>query len=153
LNTIEKVIDPETKEEKVTHRVADRTNAGIRQDMEEVASHPDPNYSIRGVKGVCPLIPLPTFDLVFGFSLDYLHAVRIGVAALVAGFWLDSTSHNEDYYIDLSVSVVDDRLKTITPPSTGSLSRRPRSLRIGPYGKRTNGGRCCYFIVVYPLPF
>jgi len=126
----EKVIDPETKEEKeVTHRVVDRTNAGIRQDMEEVASHPDPNYSIRGVKGVSPLIALPTFDLVFGFSLDYLHAVLIGVTKLVAGFWLDSTSHNEDYYIGLSVSVVDDRLKTITPPSTGSLSRRPRSLK------------------------
>lgn len=58
--------------------VTDRSNAEIRQVMLDIQTG-QIEGPVKGVQGCSPLFPLLIFDLVFGFCVDYMHAVLLGV--------------------------------------------------------------------------
>lgn len=136
-------IDNVTKTRKI-YNVEDRTNESIRNDMLEAEKT---GTEIRGVKGVSPVAVLREFDLVHGFVLDYMHCVLLGVVKFVTCLWLDSTSHNEKYYIGLQCHNIDNKLYAIRPPS--SFPRLPRSLKERVFWK-ANEWRA--WLLYYSLP-
>lgn len=119
--------DPKSKEEKV-FSVEDRENIQIRRDMElaEVNRNQVGEGDIQGVKGKSVLISLSSFDLVFGFTVEYMHAVLLGTTRQVTMLWFDSSSHTQLYYVGKRIDCVNKRLMNIKPPVT--ISRRPRKL-------------------------
>lgn len=129
--------------------VDDRTNDKIRHDMElaEARRNVRGEGDVKGVRGKSVLFRLFFFDLVFGFAVDYLHAVLLGVTKHVTGLWLDSTSKDELYYIGLRINNVDERLLKIKPPV--SISRRPRSLTERCHWK---GNEWRSWLLYYSLP-
>lgn len=136
-------IEKTTKLKKI-YEVEDRTNESIREDMLQAEQ---PGTEIHGVKGVSPIAVLPDFNLVYGFALDYIHCVLLGVIKFVTCLWLDSTSHNERYYIGLKRDDIDNRLCRIRPPS--SFPRLPRSLKERAFWK-ANEWRA--WLLYYSLP-
>ena len=102
----------------------DRTDAEIRTDMaESVAS----GKVVRGVKSVSPFIVFPFFYLVFGFCIDYMHGVLLGVVRLLFSLWLDPKFKDRDHYIRGKMGEIDERLLHLKPPK--EISRRPRSVK------------------------
>ena len=91
------------------------------------------NKAVFGVKGPSPLMNVEGFDVVNGFPPDNLHAVFLGVARQLTGLWLDSTNHNEAYYIGRQTKTIDSRLESICP--TSELTRLPRSITQRAYWK------------------
>ena len=77
--------------------------------------------------GVLPiLLLLSYFNIIQGFTVDYLHNSLLGVTRYFASLWFDSSNHNEDHYIGNPIGKVDERLTSIQPPN--NLTRAPRSL-------------------------
>ncbi|XP_072145675.1 uncharacterized protein [Dermacentor andersoni] len=87
----------------------------------------------KRVKGPSPLINLPYFDVIWGFTPDYMHCVLLGVSRHVTELWLSAV--NEPYYIGSPqvLSIVDERLCTTKPHLC--VSRLPRSLSVRKYWK------------------
>lgn len=54
---------------------------------------------INGITGVSPMVAARQFDLVNGVSIEYMHAVLLGIMKKLLSLWLDSTNHANDYYI------------------------------------------------------
>lgn len=119
--------DPKTKEPTV-FSVEDREKSQMRRDMElaEMNRNELGDGDINGVKGKSVLMSLSSFDLVFGFTVDYMHAVLLGTTRQLTMLWFDSTSHSRLYYVGQHIESVNKRLKSIRPPVT--ISRRPRKL-------------------------
>ncbi|KAG0439871.1 hypothetical protein HPB47_016492 [Ixodes persulcatus] len=74
----------------------ERTPEGVRRDMELALQG---GVSVNGVKGPSPLANLPHFNLVWGFSVDYMHGVLLGVARQFADYLFNSTNCHENFYI------------------------------------------------------
>lgn len=104
----------------------ERTDSGIRKDMRKAVKK---GKIVNGVKSMSPFYILPSFNLVYGFVIDYMHCVLLSVTRTMANLWLDSANHYQPYYICLSAGVVDNRLKSITPPSKVTRFPRPISQR------------------------
>lgn len=117
-----KIRDRDVRE---TLLVEDRTNESIRSEMKRVAVG---GTEERGVLSISPFFPLFWFDLVFGFAVDWMHCVLIGVCKFVTNdLFLDSANKDEEYYVGLRINEINERLLKITPPS--SVSWFPRSLK------------------------
>ena len=84
------------------------------------------NQIINGVKGPSLLMFFPHFNIVDGFTVDYMHCVMLGVVRQFCSLWFDSVHHDAEWYIDTQDKEVDTRLLGISPPH--ELSRVPRSL-------------------------
>lgn len=142
-------VDPEDKSVERRFVVDDRTNTQIRRDMEvaEARRNVRGEGHVKGVRGLSVLWNLLFFDLVFGFTVDYLHSVLLGVARHVTGLWFDSTSSKELYYIGLRIEDVDKKLLNIKPPIC--ISRRPRSLSERCHWK---GNEWRSWLLFYSLP-
>lgn len=54
---------------------------------------------INGYKGPSPAVSLPDFDLVWGFTVEYMHAVLLGVIRQITEMLLSSVNSNERFYI------------------------------------------------------
>ncbi|KAG0443344.1 hypothetical protein HPB47_015020 [Ixodes persulcatus] len=82
--------------------------------------------SVNGVKGPSPLTDLPHFNLVWGFSVDYMHCVLLGVTRQFTEYLFSSTNCRENYYIGSPsvVVTVNKRLLSIRPPHC--VTRLPR---------------------------
>ncbi|XP_037503341.2 uncharacterized protein LOC119378205 [Rhipicephalus sanguineus] len=63
----------------------DRTKEGMTEDMDEANGT---GVNVRGVKGPSPLINLVGFDIVWGFTPDYMHGVLLGVTRQFMELWL-----------------------------------------------------------------
>ncbi|KAL1454735.1 hypothetical protein MTO96_043680 [Rhipicephalus appendiculatus] len=74
----------------------ERTSAGIRRDMTLASRLKTP---VNGLKGASPLVKLPHFDLVWGYTVEYMHSVLLGVTRQFADYWFDSSNSNEAYYM------------------------------------------------------
>lgn len=92
---------------------------GARAELEQEA--------VQGVKGISLIDVLPTFDTVKGFTPEYMHSVCQGVIRQVCNIWLDSSNHEEEFYLGRKVEKLDKRLATIRPPS--EITRAPRSIK------------------------
>ncbi|KAG0420800.1 hypothetical protein HPB47_003288 [Ixodes persulcatus] len=101
----------------------ERTPQGVRRDMKLATLTGRP---VNGVKGLSPLARLPHFDLVWGFSVDYMHSVLLGVTRIFTDYLFNSTNCREDFYLGSPsiVATVNQRLLSIRPPHT--MTRLPR---------------------------
>lgn len=103
-----------------------RTHKSMIQDMVKVNARP--NTIIHGIKGVSPMIAFKHFDLAKSFSIDYMHAVLLGVTKKMIGFWTMSMYHKKPFYINKKRQrILDLRLLKIRTPSY--INRRPRSFQ------------------------
>ena len=59
--------------------------------------------------------------------------LHVGVTRQMVNQWTDTKNHNEQYYIGRKLSVVNERLQSISPPS--EIHRAPRSLHERMYWK------------------
>ncbi|XP_040357221.1 uncharacterized protein LOC121046732 [Ixodes scapularis] len=104
---------------------------------------------INGYKGPSPAVNLPHFDLVWGFTVEYMHAVLLGVTRQITELLLSSANSSERYYIGSPclAAAVDKRLLAIKPPH--SFTRLPRSL-----GTRGNwkASEWRHWLLFYCLP-
>jgi len=103
--------------------------------------------SCFGVLCASPLLLLQQFDIVCGFSVDYMHCVLLGVTRTLCGLWLDSENHAERYYVGRQIPAIDQRLVNIRPPAC--ISRAPRSLKLRRYWKASEWRNwlCIYSVV------
>lgn len=82
---------------------------------------------INGIAGVSPMVAARQFDLVSGVSIDYMHAVLLGIMRKMLNLWLDSGNHTKDYYIKKPQQItLSTRLVKQKPIS--DIIRKPRSL-------------------------
>lgn len=82
--------------------------------------------SILGLKGLSPIVDLPSFDLITGMVPGYMDCVLLGVCQQIATLWFDSKSYSKAWYIGLNAARVDGNLLAIKPPSI--FSRIPWSV-------------------------
>lgn len=50
-----------------------------------------------GIKNISCMIGAKHFDLINGFSIDYMHAILLGVVKKLWTLWLDARNHGEAY--------------------------------------------------------
>ena len=89
----------------------------------------DSGQAVYGVKGLSWLSTLPTFDLVRGTMIDYMHAVcarKSGVVCLLLNLWFSSKNSSKPWYLGKFRRSIDSSLLKIKPPNV--VSRVPRSL-------------------------
>ncbi|XP_074109088.1 uncharacterized protein LOC141533894 [Cotesia typhae] len=71
-----------------------RTNQSHIKDVEQVEKL---GKSINGVKGNCAMLELKHFDCVWGFPLDYMHGILLGVSRHLWALW---TKPGTPYYLN-----------------------------------------------------
>ena len=76
------------------------------------------------MKGLSALHILPSFDVVHGVSIDYMHCVLEGVTKKMVTLWF--TVVGQPYSIKKHVAVANERLKSIKPPNI--ITRTPREV-------------------------
>lgn len=82
---------------------------------------------LNGIKSVSCMIAANDFDLVNGFSIDYMHCVLLGVVKKLLNLWLETENHAEPYYILKKKQIVlSSRIITIKP--IFEINRKPRSI-------------------------
>lgn len=74
----------------------ERTMSGVKRDMSLAARLKTP---VNGLKGMSPLTKLAHFDLVWGYTVEYMHCVLLGVTRQFTDYWFDSSNNSEAYYI------------------------------------------------------
>ena len=77
-----------------------------------------------GVKGLSALHILPSYDIVNGTVIDYMHCVLEGVGKKLMNMWFSVAG--QPCYIKRHVSTVNTRLLGIKPPNT--ITRTPREV-------------------------
>lgn len=87
----------------------------------------DKGKPVCGIKGPSWLSYLPSYDLIKGTAIDYMHCVLIGVTNMLIGFWFDPAHSSEEYYCGHLLTLIDKRLRSIHPPV--NISRTPRGLK------------------------
>lgn len=82
---------------------------------------------VDGIKGISCIVSLPHFNPIFGFCLDYMHNVCLGVVPNMIKFWCSTSNKKERYHISEEKQLIlNERLLSLKPPR--EFSRRPRSL-------------------------
>lgn len=61
-------------------------------------------------------------------SIDYMHCTLLGICRLLLRLWMQSTYHQEIWYIGNQINIVDNRLCNIKPPD--EIQRTPRSIEL-----------------------
>lgn len=80
-----------------------------------------------GLKGRSCMIDVPNFDIIFGFGIDYMHAVLLGVSRTLCELWLGKKNHRKVYYIPTQKqNELNSKLVVIKP--CNFVKRKPRSL-------------------------
>eukprot|EP00105_Crassostrea_gigas_P038741 XP_019922889.1 PREDICTED: uncharacterized protein LOC105328585 [Crassostrea gigas] len=81
---------------------------------------------INGMKGPSFLMTLKYYDFVKSSSIDYMHGVLLGVTKVLINLWTSGSNSKERFSISSNISIIDDRLKRIKPPSY--ITRVPRTI-------------------------
>ena len=105
-------------------------------------------YVVNGVKGFSWLSILQHHDIIRGTAIDYMHGVLLGVQKLLLNLWFSNTHSKEEFSLYNLVSVVDQRLKNISP--TLDITRLPRS--ISEHLKYWKANELRSFLLYYGLP-
>ena len=101
----------------------DRTDKDVRSDMEESLTT---DKEVRGIKGMSPFFFLLSFNLVWGFVIDAMHGVYLGVARQMLHLMLDSRFSTREYSLRSKMREIDQRLLKLQPPL--HITRRPQSI-------------------------
>lgn len=72
--------------------------------------------TVFGVKGASKLLLILKFDIVQGFTFDYMHTCLLGVVRTLTLAWLDSKQHNEQFYIGNRSEEINMRIKLCKVP-------------------------------------
>lgn len=73
------------------------------------------------------MVAAPQFDVVDGFSLDYLHYGLLGILKKLTDLWLNPNNFRKPYYITKpKQAALNKRILSIRPVS--EITRRPRSI-------------------------
>jgi len=75
----------------------------------------------------------PSFDLVKGIAVDYIHCILLGICHLLLKLWLNSEHHQSLWYIGGKVDEMDILLCKIKQPD--EMKRIPRSFQTVKYWK------------------
>lgn len=82
---------------------------------------------VNGIKSVSCMIGVVDFNLVHGFSIDYMHCVLLGVVKKLLNLWLEPKNFKEKYYIQpKNQKILTERIKKIKP--TFEITRKPRCI-------------------------
>ena len=103
---------------------------------------------VNGIKGPTWLTRLSHYDIIAGTAVDYMHCTLLGVMKYLLSLWFNSEHSKEEYYIGRYVTIVDQRLEQIKPPSV--ISRRPRSL--SEHMRYYKASELRSFLLYYSLP-
>lgn len=77
-----------------------RTRQEMIDDGAVAVALEDPTMFVNGVKGLSPLLTVPTMHIVDGMVLEYFHAAAHGIAKTFLGAWLgDDGCEDVPYYI------------------------------------------------------
>ncbi|CAL1672806.1 unnamed protein product [Lasius platythorax] len=107
-----------------TENDSQRNHVKYLKDIQEVKRMQRPVY---GVKGPSILTELKYFDCVWGFPVDYMHGIMLGV---VRQMWAEWNSPSSPFYLSRKQrDNVDKRLLNIKPPK--EIHRLPRSFKEG----------------------
>lgn len=83
--------------------------------------------AIAGVQSMSCLIAAPDFDLIEGFSIDYMHCVLIGIMKKLLDLWYETKNHTQPYYINKkNQTILNNRLLKIK--TIFEIVRKPRAL-------------------------
>lgn len=111
-----------TRTEAHTQQCLNRTHNDILNVYKNLKSTP-----LNGIKNISCMIAAYNFDLVNGYSIDYMHCALLGVTKKLLDLWLNAENHSEPFYISKKRQVVlSSRIVSIRPVS--EISRKPRSI-------------------------
>lgn len=77
---------------------------------------------LTGIKNLCPLVIIPEFDIIWGFTVDYLHCVLLGVAKSLVEIYLSKLSPAQ-------IAELDTIMLNFRPPHQVGRLTRPISQR------------------------
>lgn len=99
-----------------------RDHKSMLKEYKRVATTP-----ILGIRGLSCMVAVDGFDLVYGYSIDYMHCVLLGVTKKLLELWFESKYHQEPFYIKKkNQRAFDQRLCAIRPLS--DIGIRPLSI-------------------------
>lgn len=84
------------------------------------------NEPVLGIKGICSLIKLPSFNFESSLPVDFMHSVCLGTVKYIVDIWLNSKNNRQEFYLGLKIKQIDIRLMNIRPYS--EISRYPREI-------------------------
>lgn len=84
------------------------------------------NYDIEGVLGLSWAFGIPTFDIIRGTAIDYMHCVCEGVVEQLLNSWFSQDNKDKLYFIGNRIEEVDKEFLSIQPIS--EVTRTPRSI-------------------------
>ncbi len=84
-----------------------------------------------GIKALSILLLLLCFDIIGGFTLEYMHVVLLGVVRQVTNALFDTAYHTKVFYLGKSkLDQIDQKLCQFSPPSNIRRSPRSHSIQI-----------------------
>lgn len=105
-----------------TQQCLNRTHTDILNTYKNLKS-----MSLNGIKNISCMIAAHSFDLVNGFSIDYMHCVLLGVTKKLLDLWLNTENHNEPFHISKKKQIeLSSRIVRIKPVS--EITRKPRTI-------------------------
>ncbi|KAL1485094.1 hypothetical protein MTO96_032180 [Rhipicephalus appendiculatus] len=72
---------------------------------------------VKGMKGPAPLMNLLNFDIVTGFTLDYMHCVLLGVTRQLTKLFLSRVGEKYCISDPMNLKILDERLCSVKPPA------------------------------------
>lgn len=106
------------------------TNRSSHEIVDHMKEAWKTNKRVLGVKGASALINLKQFDLVWGYPIDYMHSVLLGVVRQIFDIWTTyGYTENREFYIGApkNLNVINERLLNIHPPN--EIHRTPRPIK------------------------
>lgn len=82
---------------------------------------------VNGIKNISCMVAAEDFDLVNGFSIDYMHCVLLGIMRKLTDLWLNTANKSQSFFISKKKQIeLNKRILQIKP--TLEITRKPRSL-------------------------
>ncbi|KAG0413707.1 hypothetical protein HPB47_009132, partial [Ixodes persulcatus] len=124
----------------------ERTAAMVLRDTELAEQL---RVAVQGVKGPSSLATVPNFDPVWGFTVDYMHCVLLGVTRQVTETLIASSNSAMAFYIGKphQLTAINERLLCFKPPHC--FTRLPRSLQDHAFWKASEWR---HWLLFYVLP-
>jgi hypothetical protein len=104
------------------------------------------NKHEMGVKTLTPLLLLDKFDMVIGFTIDYMHCILLGIVRQFLDLWLNTKHHGKLWYVGTQTAEINSRLLAVKPPC--NVKRMPRSVN---FYSTWKASECRSWLLFYSL--